>query len=140
MGDRALRSNRLAWARHGAPLLLVFYLAWILSPLLHQILETRGQPCQHCPAEEPGWRILSHPPEEPCSDPDHHHHPRPSHDEDYCLSCRLCSAVAGVLPFVGAPIQSVQATRSAVAQVVLAPLPPELLTMSPRAPPPLPSA
>jgi hypothetical protein len=84
---------------------------------------------------EPGWRIFSHPPDQPCSDPDHHHHPRPVHDEDHCLGCRLSGAAVGVLPFVGAPIHTIQATRFVVIQIVLAPPSPERLTISPRAPP-----
>ena len=24
----------------------------------------------------------------PCSNPDHHHHPRPAHDRDHCLICQ----------------------------------------------------
>jgi hypothetical protein len=129
--------------RHGAPLLVVLYLTLTVSPglrQLHQLLEHGAGRCQLCPARESGWRLLSHPPDEPCSDPDHHHHPRPVHDEDHCLSCRLSGAAVGVLPFVGDPIHSIQATHSLAFQTVLAPFSPELLTMSPRAPPPPPSA
>jgi hypothetical protein len=90
--------------------------------------------------EEPDWRILSHPPDQPCSDPDHHHHPTPVHDEDHCLTCRLGAAPVAVLPFVGAPIHRIEVTPSAVDRTVLAPITPALLTVSPRAPPPPPSA
>ena len=143
VGGRVLQSGRSSCVRRGAPLLLVLYLAWLVSPALHQLhqdLERQARPCQPCPADDPGWRILSHPPDQPCSDPDHHHHPRPVHEEDHCLSCRLSGAAVAEIPFAGVPFVSIQATPSVPAQPVRAPLSPELLAMSPRAPPQLTSA
>lgn len=137
---RDLRSERSTWVRHGAPLLLVLYLAWIVSPALHQYLEYQAGVCQSCPTEELGGRILSHSPDAPCSDPDHHHRPRPAHDEDHCLTCQLGTAAVAVLPFAWTPLRVVQVTRSVPSRSVSVPLSPALLTISPRAPPPPPSA
>jgi hypothetical protein len=117
---------------------VVLYLVLIASPALHQLhqfLEHGPGPCQNCPASESGWRIFSHPVDQPCSDPDHHHHPRPAHDEDHCLSCRLSGAAVGVLPFVGDPIEPIRAGRLVAIPTLVVPLSPERLTMSPRAPP-----
>ena len=139
VGGRALQSWSTCVSR-GAPLLLVLYLALIASPVLHQLLESHGRTLHVCSVEEAGWRILSHPPDEPCSAPDHHHHPGPVHDEDHCLTCRLGGIAVGVVPFVGAPIRPILATPSVATQIVMVPLSPELLTSSPRAPPPLPTA
>jgi hypothetical protein len=138
-----LRSGRSIWIRQGAPLLLVLYLAWIVSPALHQIhqyFEHQAGRCQSCPTEEPGWWILSHSPDEPCSAPDHHHHPRPVHDEDHCLTCRVGTATVAALPFVESPLRVVQVTRFVPSWSVPVPLSPALLSISPRAPPRTPSA
>jgi hypothetical protein len=62
------------------------------------------------------------------------------HEEDHCLSCRLSAATAAELPFAGVPFVPILAMPPVVAQPVRTPLSPELLAMSPRAPPPPPSA
>ena len=125
--------------RRRAPLLLVLYLAWVISPALHQLqqhLESHGEPCHPCPADDPGWRILSHPADQPCSDPDHHHHRRAAHDEEHCLACRLMGAAVGALPLAEAQqLRRAEVARSVAARTLLPPLSPELLVLSPRAPP-----
>jgi hypothetical protein len=126
-----------------AVLLLLLYLTWIASPALHQLhLHLESQEGLHhaCPAADPDWRILSHPPDQPCSDPDHHHHPRPVHDEDHCLSCRPVAAAVALLPFVETAVHPPPLARTASSRIVLGPVCPALLTASPRAPPPHPTA
>jgi hypothetical protein len=90
--------------------------------------------------DDPGWMILSHPPDQPCSDPDHHRHPRPAHDGEHCLTCSLIGAALGAPPVVDAPIRPAQVARPVAVRTVLPPLSPELLVLSPRAPPAQPSA
>jgi hypothetical protein len=116
----------------------VLYLAWIVAPALHQIhlyYEYRAEPCQSCPCKESSWRILSHSPDEPCSDPDHHHHHRPVHDPDHCLSCQLSAEAVAVLPSIAAPLHVVQVARFLPSWGVAVPLSPALLALSARAPP-----
>jgi hypothetical protein len=121
----------------------VLYLAWVVSPALHQLeqhLERHGASCDPCAADDPGWRTLSHPPDQPCSDPDHPHHRRPAHDEDHCLVCGLIGATVGALPFAEAQARPAEVARPVAVRTVLPPLSPELLVLSPRAPPAHPSA
>ena len=143
LGGRSLQSGGSRSVRRGAPLLLVLYLAWIVSPALHQIrwhLANQRVECQPCPAEDPDWRIFSHLPDQPCSDPDHHHHRRPVHDEDHCLLCRLSGFTAAVLPLAAAPLVSVQLACRLAPRPVVAPPSPAPRAISPRAPPQLASA
>jgi hypothetical protein len=141
LGTRTPRSNgaeRSAWVSRGAPMLLALYLAWIAFPALHQLhlrLEQSGVPCQDCPALEAGWRILSHPPDQPCSDPDHHHHSRPTHDKDHCPACQLSASNGAVLATVGILLPDIQITRCRAEWDVLAPRTPAQCTVSARAPP-----
>jgi hypothetical protein len=141
---RCIRSNRptgstgSGWVARGAPLLLLLYLGWIAFPALHQLhlsLERGDAACQRCPAETDDWQILSHSPDQPCSDPDHHHHPRPVHDEDHCPACRLGAGASPVLPMVGALLPPVRLAGTVVERDVLAPVTPALWTVSARAPP-----
>jgi hypothetical protein len=143
MNRLGLQSDRPAYVKHGAPLLLALYVAWLVAPALHQLHvghEHQGGRYESCPAAEPDWRILSHPPDQPCSDPDHHHHPRPVHDADHCLSCRLGPAAIAEIPLVGDPIPPVQVTRCVSEGADFAPAAPALLSASPRGPPPTPIA
>jgi hypothetical protein len=138
---RVLQRYESHYVRRGASLLLVLYLAWVASPALHQLhLGGEAGPCQSCPAEDPGWLVLSHPPDQPCSDPDHHHHSRPAHEADHCLSCRLGSAAVAGLPFIEMAIRPGPVAGSAPPPRIVGPVSPALLTVSPRAPPRLPRA
>jgi hypothetical protein len=135
---RSKRAERSVWVIRGAPMLLVLYLAWIAIPALHQLhlhLEQGGVPCQGCPALDAGWRILSHPSDQPCSDPDHHHHSRPTHDKDHCPACQLSASSGAVLATVGIVLPDIQVAGSRAEWDVLAPPIPAQCTVSPRAPP-----
>jgi hypothetical protein len=120
----------------------MLYLAWWASPVLHQLHLLHSHPgsqthqCAECQVDGDCWRVFSHSPLEPCSDPDHHHHQRPVHDEDHCLTCRLGAAAVAELPFVGEGFQPARLAHVAPDWSVFAPLTPALLTVSPRAPPP----
>lgn len=120
---------------HAALLPLLLYLAATLTPLVHGLLEKETTACAPCATGSLDRGLLSHAPDEPCSDPRHHHHHDPGHDVDHCTTCRLSRAPAGVTHAPAAPAGTILTGAPLASEPLSLPRLPELLSAPPRAPP-----